>query len=234
MKRAFALILSAVFALCFAASISGCAKKDPALYDLACGQVAAMHREGDEPAASIKVIETDDHGRILFKATKSGSTFYNGHLVAAYIVCQYNDEDTAYCYPDICYELTDGGELSKERLDALKERNDWNKEIDRDKCKAETDITYEDPADEWLDEMFYAHADVEKAFVKNLFFGRDSDGKKLYVTTWIKNRGSENNEYGLYLIVVDRLFQFIAIEKVDEPLEIASYILKIKEETGWR
>ncbi len=231
MKRIVCILTAIAAVLSLIVCATGCTKKDPALSDLASSQILAMVREGDEPPARISVIETDDYGRVLFTASNTG-VFYNDRFVTAYIICQYKDGGRGYCYPDVCYELTNGEKLSNERIEALKERNDWNREIDRGKCSVGP--LYLPQENDWMDDLFYSNVNVEKAYTKTAFLGRDSNEKKLYAVVWIKNRGSKDNEYGLYLVVTDRLFQLSAIKKLEDPFDIASCIANIKKETNWR
>lgn len=196
-------------------------------YSVAWGQTLAFHNEGDDPLATVKIIETDEYGRKLFTIRKSNS-WYDGFVTGCFI-CQYIEGEKGYCYPDICYELTYDGKISDERMNALKERNDWNRELDREKCKAEEPMpkynTYH------VEDMLYANTDLEEGGISARCLDVDQNGMELHAVHWFSKDGSRSRE--MYLIVVNSVSRFIAIEKVEDPLNIASDILKIKEETGW-
>ena len=205
-------------------------------YDIAYGQTLAFHNEGDEPSARLTIIETDEYGRKLFKVSKNNS-WYDG-TVTGFFICQFSKGDTGYYYPDICYELTYDESISDERMNAFKERNDWNRELDFKKCKADESRLRHKTVN--VEELLYAHSDLEKSSVQSACMDVDPDGKELYAVQWIGpddqpvfSCRQQKKERRMFLIVVDVSSRFIAMEEVEDPLDVASYILKIKEESGW-
>lgn len=106
-----------------------------------------MHHGEGAYNADIYVWEQDDYGRTLFAYCEDYQ-----NRVFALVVSQGNDETHAYFYPDANYALTiiesdrlyEGAdkEYLKSRTedfylqkrDELKQKNDWNKPIDKSKC----------------------------------------------------------------------------------------------------
>ena len=98
----------------------------------------------------IEVLETDDYGRTLFFFTQDTGGFWGitdgGAFGTAIFIMQKSDDEFVYYYQDDCYiphripkGLTSIPEdyregLPEEQIETLKERNDWNKEINLGKC----------------------------------------------------------------------------------------------------
>ncbi len=121
------------------------------LYSVAVNNIFGAKGFGDDsvalPSPDIDVIEVDDYGRVLFfyiefplhpAATKQ-------RFRAAIVIMQHYDmRDYVYYYQDDCYLPYLGEEtpypvgyrnlFSEEDINALKELNDWNKELNLDKC----------------------------------------------------------------------------------------------------
>ena len=93
---------------------------------------------------TVMVIETDSYGRTLFYYTE----YYTTEFVTGYVIMQKSENGEAYYYQYDCY-LPYSGALehddekdpekaknifNKEEVDSLKQRNDWDKELDLSKC----------------------------------------------------------------------------------------------------
>ena len=111
-----------------------------------------MHHGEGAYSSDIYIWEQDDYGRILFSYCED-----YGNQIFGLIISQAYDESNVYFYPDINYALTlidseysyegikegikDDNFLKNktkdfylENKDKLKEANDWNKPIDKNKC----------------------------------------------------------------------------------------------------
>jgi hypothetical protein len=109
--------------------------------------VGYMHHGEGAYDSDIYIWEQDDYGRKLFSYCEDyGNQFF------ALVISQASDETNVYFYPDINYALTyiysyykyeavtddhlknRTEEFYMESKDELKEKNDWNKPIDKSKC----------------------------------------------------------------------------------------------------
>lgn len=88
----------------------------------------------------IRIIEEDHYGRTMFTYYEK---YYKGADVSfsTLIICQYSNEEEVYYYEDINYIVKEQSlyspnpnEFSDEEIEYLKSINDWNKEINYDKC----------------------------------------------------------------------------------------------------
>ena len=95
---------------------------------------------------SIEVIEEDNYGRTMFSYYEK---YYKGSIISfsALIICQYSNEKEVFYYEDINYIIKEQvlysqniEKFSDEDIEYLKLANDWNKEINYDKC-VRKDIT---------------------------------------------------------------------------------------------
>lgn len=86
---------------------------------------------------SVWIEETDDKGRILYGFSGYNEATFSG--LVHYMVCQYIDykHNYVYYYPInniFTYRINEEFIFSSELSNNLKEKNDWNKEIDLSKC----------------------------------------------------------------------------------------------------
>jgi len=118
------------------------AGEHPELYSIAINSLVATRgytQSEIKMQASIKLIEEDNYGRKLFIYSEGRGY----HLV----ISQKSDEKYVYFYPDYNFIITiseDAGDIGlrftdekifpPEEIEELKEYNDWNKEIDIEKC----------------------------------------------------------------------------------------------------
>ncbi len=109
--------------------------------------VGYMHHGEGAYNPDIYVWEQDDYGRILFSYCED-----YGNQVFALVICQGFDEQNVYFYPEANYTLTlieskyyyEGVEddhlknktqdFYLQSKDKLKEQNDWNKPLNKEKC----------------------------------------------------------------------------------------------------
>ena len=85
----------------------------------------------------IEIIEKDQYGRTLFYYDEEDDNY-------AILIMQKSSDGFAYFYEDLCYETykvedryafyNDPPDFATMDFSILKERNDWNKEIDEEKC----------------------------------------------------------------------------------------------------
>ena len=143
MKR----ILLTVLAVIMLFSVGGCSKKPYAgdradLYTVALNSllwVSGVSWEGDkETDPTIEILEEDSYGRVLF--TYREKNFGSVMSFCSMLIMQKTEDGSVYFYPDVnavCLRVTLNGESTsfpEETIASLKEQNDWNKEVDVEKC----------------------------------------------------------------------------------------------------
>ncbi len=111
-----------------------------AIYSIPDAEGYMHHGEGAFDS-EIYVWEQDSYGRTIFSYCED-----NGNRIFGLIVCQAYDEADVYFYPELNYEITVVESSSYDTLknkteafylekrEELKEKNDWDKPIDKSKC----------------------------------------------------------------------------------------------------
>ena len=130
--------------LAFCVSISGCmfsfrrfSRYDyhgdyPELYTVAINSIlgarGVAHHEGDYDS-EITIIDVDDYGRTMF-------LYFENNAVSTYsiVICQTSDDKCTYSYPDYNFISAEENQFSGLEIEALKELNDWNTELNPGKC----------------------------------------------------------------------------------------------------
>ena len=153
----------------------------------------------------IDVLETDDYGRTLFFFTEDAGGFYgvtDGRAFGtAIFIMQKSDDEFVYFYQDDCYipyRMPKGltsipedyrDDLPLEQIKTLKERNDWNREMNLGKC-TKAEISDQDPSGklkasecepiikEYAKQNGYNGDDT--LFRYEIFCNSDSYGRELY------------------------------------------------------
>lgn len=75
-------------------------------------------------------VETDEHGRILFKYWSGHDLFFESGAVCIYAIIQKEDSDYIWYYGSDSYAMAPSWEaFTEERLDVLKSKNNWGKEM---------------------------------------------------------------------------------------------------------
>ncbi len=77
----------------------------------------------------LTVLESDQYDRKLF-------LYSEGNLISTYslIISQGSDSEYAYFYPDYNFISSSSDSFTTEEIAELKKNNDWDEEINRDKC----------------------------------------------------------------------------------------------------
>ena len=99
---------------------------------------------GIQPTGSfserIDVIGQDSYGRTLFGYWCMQSGFYFDQELRAMCICQKSDKENVYYYEDDCFFLyTDYDKIPQEKIDELKERNDWEQPYN-DRAMTQADV----------------------------------------------------------------------------------------------
>ena len=144
MKKTLLIIAIALLIVLASCTYNGYSGNYSDLYSVAINSVLWLngHSWGAdyECDPQIEVIEEDKYGRIMFTYYEK---YYSGAGISfsALIICQSSNEDKVFYYEDINYIVKEQvlysqnlENFNEEEIEQLKTVNDWNKEIDYDKC----------------------------------------------------------------------------------------------------
>ncbi len=137
------VLVTFLMIFCFIPALIGCEKgvpysgEDYDLFSVALNSLLGVSGySGKGATPKIIIIEEDSYGRKLFSYQSDG-------FVAAYsvLICQKSDDNYAYYYPDYNFisaeyksNVNVESLFTTEEINELKQLNDWNKEIDEEKC----------------------------------------------------------------------------------------------------
>ncbi len=212
-----------------------------AAYSLAGPNVglSAKNRDKDVEAD----IETDQYGRELFTVWISGFVFYDltgrgdysafrPHKVK--VILQKHDEKRIYYYEDFCFLLESEDGFPTDKIDALKEKNDWGLPLREEKCSSRF---YGNFGDKLID-----HWDREKEeSIQARFPGSvtvypvvsDKEGKILCgVCTYLE----EADLFKSYYVIYDPVIKSVDPEKGIMELTSLDYgqeLHELKIRNGW-
>ena len=242
--KTVAVLLCVVCALL--AAMTGCINmlsyrdNDPALENVANAQIMGMERQisGMTPKV-IKVLEKDDHGRVLFSTFNALSSHRKGFGVTAYVICQAVDGEKGYCLPDICYELVQGrSDLPEDRMLDLKARNGWNTEPDKNgwvECGDWTDEETDSHA-VWQALAEAAGLEIREDSFDDIYMESDANGLKMLGAVFnVEGEHYTGGElmYRLYLAVFDADNNCVACKEVEDIENLAKVKTELKECVGW-
>lgn len=193
--------------------------------------------------AQIEIIEEDSYGRTLFTYYEK---YYAGASISfsALLVSQASTKDEVFYYEDINYIVKEQViyEVPKEFEDAeiekLKEANDWNEEINLDKCikKKITNLKPSVPFEEEIknkviDEFHLADTDYS-LFID--FLTNDSADSNFIVYGYV-DRYDEDEMYFISLIESSGgALKQIELLVPSNALDCQSELIEFKRANGWR
>ena len=208
---------------------------------------------------TIEVIETDEYGRTLFLYDE----FYYGDIgfERAFVIMQKAENGYAYYYQDDCYAPCFETEQDFEKLmdqvdpsiiEELKERNDWNREINESKCTT-AKIKKKKPegkigiSESTVDSAIYKYAKAngytgtdERTTMLMRYCNSDSSGSELYYVYCMSmdddGQGGIIYEPHFYAVIVspNKMIYDGAIAEITDVEEYYEIINDLKERNGWK
>ena len=178
-----------------------------------------------------EVVETDSYGRILYQFEAENRLTENREMV--YVVCQKNVSKYVYFYEDICYQFAqdDNNDLTE-----LKERNDWECELNKEKMsRRESMITFDSFI---MEDCDLDVNDVDKAGQRKFgvsyekfdiisFLDADPEGKGMYLFS-VEDGGNMKK----YVAIVTTNYE---ISYIEAPTEIDPEVFaEFKKENDWK
>lgn len=200
---------------------------------------------------SIKVLEEDSYGRKIF-------TYYERALnnQYAFLVSQKSENGLVYYYPDYNFVIGEKdwsepqdatteqegytyyywgynyrAKVSEAQLLELKEKNDWNKEINLEKCIKQTVAQIkEDPLEKKEKESLYEELFGAKDNHCDLYIDyltKDDDGKMLFCARKVDG---EPTDYRMLIVDGDTHY----CQKINNPTAYQEELAEFKREHNWK
>lgn len=157
--------------------------------------------------SDIEIIDEDQYGRIMFTYYER---YYSGGDISfsSLVVCQYSNEKEVFYYEDINYIVKEQPffavePFTDEEIEQLKVVNDWNQEINYDKCikkeitKSKPNIPYQNEIESKIVDEFHLGNERYHLFVD--FLTRDSDNANFIIYGYIY-RGRDPGPFFIGLV----------------------------------
>jgi hypothetical protein len=178
----------------------------------------------------------------------------------AFVILQKSDDEYAYFYRNDCYlpyfATSCDYETALEQVDPaaieeLKQRNDWGRELDEEKCAKAKLVTSKpkgavDVSENDIDEIAYPHAKAngyegtdDKTCKWIRYCSTDTYGRELYCVSGIAKDEDENGENVFtnftYAVIVnaDGTFSDDPIVWIKDPTQSYELIKVLKEQNNW-
>ena len=182
-------------------------------------------------------VETDEYGRVLFKYWGGHGLYFDGSP-DIYAIIQKEDSKNIWHYGSDSYVLIPPGEaLIEEKLDTLKEKNDWGKEPDLEKAEKVPIIkgplkgTYSRTHIENMITPMCREGEDFKYFTMAV----DKNGQVLVlfrIFTWKGDKPTDITSYAA-IIQPDGTYSTESIEQIEDFYSPNETIKKLKEIHGW-
>jgi hypothetical protein len=208
---------------------------------------------GGESAGYVKRLEEDAYGRIFFEfALGNLLNPYYDNGIRGYGICQKIEDGYAYYYEDVFYVgAKTVEEIEEDRIEELKQINDWNQELQSEKPLARIKSFTERYDDNILDiskkevqaalNTFGTVMGLDSKTLKQYdisYSCRDADGKVLYYIATGENRheSGSSKTSKLYAIIIDPNTQATgnAILQIEDPYDCLDALREFKAMNGWK
>lgn len=208
---------------------------------------------GGESAGYVKRLEEDAYGRIFFEfALGNLLNPYYDNGIRGYGICQKIEDGYAYYYEDVFYVgAKTVEEIEEDRIEELKQINDWDQELQSEKPLARIKSFTERYDDNILDiskkevqaalNTFGTVMSIDSKTLKKYdisYSCRDADGKVLYYIATGENRHEIGNSKTskLYAIIIDPNTQATenSIIQIEDPYNCQDVLRKFKELNDWK
>lgn len=219
--------------------------------------------------SSMVILEEDDMGRVLFSYFEGYSSLMN------LLIIQKTDGGNVYFYPDDCYisfTVTDeqfvgwrcyypsddevkgiiSSDISPEKIEELKVKNDWGLPIDETKCES-TEITKKKPEGklkigdsdfERIAEEYYSYTGryVNPRNVSHVtttsFITSDNYGRELHIVhtkiTDYYDKSEVTYYYSLLMVIMpDKSCDVSTILVIEDSANSQEQIRQLKIDNGW-
>ncbi len=200
-------------------------------YWIAIGMSLAMPlgHSPDLKGKKIEVMETDQQGRELVMCKYK--FIYTGEDGIAVIIFQHHDEKYIYFYEDQCFIMDD---CSDDNIQNLKERNDWNKELNLKKATKRQmkmvmgELIYDPEPENWSKVEIILKRELGSTVWKNQYdcFYLEGNQKEKYTCGVITSNGE-------YYCVLMQNYKAISHIKFTDKEHIAEEYASFKAENGW-
>ena len=191
-----------------------------------------------------EIVEQDEYGRTLFKFWGGSDLAYESDKGTLYIyaILQKDTDDFVWFYDLVCYMMNPSWEaFTEERLNELKDRNDWNRELDLSQA-IQVKRVPENDRHIGVSHSISAITDIASnicesdEFYNYLPICNDQNGKTLYfIRTYKRDQNGYAADFSSYAVILnaDSTYSDSSIVKLDDFYDHAEELMALRAATGW-
>lgn len=191
-----------------------------------------------------EIVEQDEYGRTLFKFWGASDIAYESDTGTLYIyaILQQDTDEFVWFYDIDCYMMNPSWEaFTEERLSELKDRNDWNRELDLSQAIKVKRV----PENDRFVVVSYSISAItdiasniceSDGYYDYLPVCNDQNGKTLYfVRTYKRDQDGYSTDYSAYAVILnaDNTYSASSIVKLEDFYDHAEELMALRAATGW-
>jgi hypothetical protein len=186
----------------------------------------------------IEILEQDTKGRVMFSFNSKVTSIDDTTGVYSIMICQKTQGEYTYYYPDFNFIVAHNKEeITEDEIAALKNRNDWNKDIDESKM-TKVKITWSKTKDNYSGskktKIFKDQKKVDFAneYIEFASLGTDKNKRWLYFVRILDNNNSYKRSYVL-ILNNDNSYEPSYLQQIDDLWNYQDQLKAFKELNNW-
>lgn len=186
----------------------------------------------------IEILEQDTKGRTMFSFNSTVSSIDDTTGVYSIMICQKTQAGYTYYYPDLNFIVAHRKEeITEDEIAALKNRNDWNKDMDESKM-TKVRITWSKTKDNFANEkktkIFKDEkiVDFDNEHIVFVGLGTDKNKRWLYFVWVLDNNYKFKRSYVL-ILNSDNSYEPSYLQQIDNVWNYQDQLKAFKELNNW-
>jgi len=187
---------------------------------------------------NIEILEQDSKGRVMFAFTSRVSRIDDKSGLYSIMICQKTDSKYSYYYPDYHFVVAHKKEeITKEEIAVLKNKNDWDKDIDESKVtkvRIARSKKQNNSGGSRKEKIFKDKVDFKNETIAFVGLGTDKDNRWLYYAE-ILDKEHNYNYKRAYMIILNEDYSYkdSYLQQVDDVWNYQEQLKKFKELNHW-
>jgi len=184
----------------------------------------------------IEILEQDSKGRIMFAFTSKWANIDEKIGLYSVMICQKTDSKYSYFYPDYHFVTAHTKEeISEDEITALKNRNDWNKDIDESKMtkvRISRRKKLNSVAGSREKKVLENVVDFDNETVVFGGLGTDKDNRWLYYV-WVDDKDHKYKRSYMLILNEDYTYESTYLQQIDDVWNYQDQLKEFKELNHW-
>jgi len=184
----------------------------------------------------VKVLEQDAKGRTMFAFISRVYMIDDKTGLYSIMICQKTDSVYAYYYPDYHFVVANTKEeISEDEITALKNRNDWNDDIDESKITKVRIVRSKQQNNSGgsrKEKIFKDIVDFDNEILIFGGLGTDKDNRWLYYV-WVDDKDHKYKRSYMLILNEDYSYESGYLQQIDDVWNYQDQLKAFKELNHW-